>query len=203
MLTTEQLQALNTKKHIFVEAGAGSGKTTILVKRYLSILKENRTVSPEHIIALTFTEKAAGEMLHRIQNSCFELPENTIDEKRFKYQVLDSIHLVSITTIHSYCMSLIKRYPLEANIDPAFTILSEDDLHYTILATLKASLKKKEIQQAEELGLLLYRFTKKQIIQLIQEILRYKNTILHDTYTTQIRKVKPYIQKKKILLKVN
>ena len=196
MLTAEQQQALNTEKHIFVEAGAGSGKTTILVKRYLSILKENRAASPEHIIALTFTEKAAGEMLHRIQSSCLELPENTTEEKRFKYNILDSIHLVSITTIHSYCMSLIKRYPLEADIDPAFTILSEDDLHYTVLATLKTFIKEKEAQQAEELGLLLHRFTKKQIIQLIQEILRYKTTILHDSYATQIRKIKALYAKR-------
>ena len=64
-LTPSQEEALNIDKHVCVTAGAGSGKTTVLVERYLKILRE-RDVKPREIVAITFTEKAAAEMKERI-----------------------------------------------------------------------------------------------------------------------------------------
>ena len=65
-LTPNQQDALDIKKHVCVTAGAGSGKTTVLVKRYLKILSEGNVKSPREIVAITFTEKAAAEMKERI-----------------------------------------------------------------------------------------------------------------------------------------
>ena len=64
-LTRSQQDALNIEKHVCVTAGAGSGKTTVLVERYLEILREGN-VTPREIVAITFTEKAAAEMKERI-----------------------------------------------------------------------------------------------------------------------------------------
>ena len=64
-LTPNQQQALDIDRHICVTAGAGSGKTTVLVERYLKILREGN-VNPQEIVAITFTEKAAAEMKERI-----------------------------------------------------------------------------------------------------------------------------------------
>ena len=64
-LTRSQQEALNIEKHICVTAGAGSGKTTVLVRRYLKILHECKA-KPQEIVAITFTEKAAAEMKERV-----------------------------------------------------------------------------------------------------------------------------------------
>ena len=65
-LTPNQKKALDIENHICVTAGAGSGKTRVLVDRYLNILKLREEVNPDQITAITFTEKAAAEMKGRI-----------------------------------------------------------------------------------------------------------------------------------------
>ena len=64
-LTPNQQRALRIDRHICVTAGAGSGKTTVLVDRYLEILRQD-SVTPEQVVAITFTDKAAAEMRSRI-----------------------------------------------------------------------------------------------------------------------------------------
>ena len=65
-LTPSQQDALDIEKHVCVTAGAGSGKTTVLVERYLKILHEGNVKKLREIVALTFTDKAAAEMKDRI-----------------------------------------------------------------------------------------------------------------------------------------
>ena len=67
-LTPSQQEALDIDRHVCVTAGAGSGKTTVLVQRYLKILREGNVESPREIVAITFTEKAAAEMKERVIN---------------------------------------------------------------------------------------------------------------------------------------
>ena len=66
-LTNSQQKALNYSQNILVEAGAGSGKTSLFVKRYCHILTESPHLKPENILAITFTKKAANECYERIQ----------------------------------------------------------------------------------------------------------------------------------------
>ena len=66
-LTQYQLEALKHNKHISLTANAGSGKTFVLVRRFLSILYEEN-ISLNNIVAITFTEKAASELYKRIAN---------------------------------------------------------------------------------------------------------------------------------------
>ena len=65
-LTANQQAALDYSQNILVEAGAGSGKTTLFVKRYCQILEDNDDITPKELLALTFTNKAAGECVSRI-----------------------------------------------------------------------------------------------------------------------------------------
>jgi ATP-dependent helicase/nuclease subunit A len=120
-LTSAQKEALSTTANIFVEAGAGSGKTTILVQRILKILEEHPQLEIFNILAITFTQKAAGEMLNRIQNTLQSndcpLPPSTRD------RVFNSLGQAKISTIHAFCNSVLRKYPAEAKIDPNFAVL--------------------------------------------------------------------------------
>lgn len=129
-LTPTQQSALATNQDIFVEAGAGSGKTTVLVERYLKILSENPTLDIHNVVAFTFTKKAANELLTRIQET---VQESTLEPtgRHYRYPkdlrdtLLTTLHLARISTIHTFATQLLRKYPLEAGIDPNFTILDQ------------------------------------------------------------------------------
>jgi len=121
MLTPHQKEALNYKKHISLTANAGSGKTFVLSKRYLEIAV-NENVHLRNIAAITFTDKAAGELYKKISDEINERLERETDPEAVKK--LESIRrqLVSagISTIHSFCIDILKEYPVEADLDANF-----------------------------------------------------------------------------------
>ena len=129
---------------LLVEAGAGSGKTAVLAGRIALMLAEG--VDPKSIAAVTFTEPAASELLHRVRKFVTELnsgkipadvrvalPNGVSDLQRANL-ARASHHLddVACTTIHGFCQRLITPYPVEANIDPGASIMdrSEADLTF-------------------------------------------------------------------------
>ena len=107
-------------------AGAGSGKTSALVKMYLSLIAGNTSfgepVRIEQIVAITFTEKAAAEMKKRVKEAIkrkiFESKEKALWEE--KLRGLERAH---IKTIHSFCAGILRENPVEAVVDPGFAIL--------------------------------------------------------------------------------
>jgi ATP-dependent helicase/nuclease subunit A len=137
-LTTAQHLALDYQKNILVEAGAGSGKTTLFVERYLKILIENPSINPQNIIALTFTKKAASECQFRIYNRVYEAVKNKIIGKH----LLDEIEKAPITTIHSFCSNLIKQNALTLNISPYFTVLTDVESVYLFKKACTKTIKK-------------------------------------------------------------
>ncbi|MBK8943795.1 MAG: UvrD-helicase domain-containing protein [Ignavibacteriae bacterium] len=119
-LTQFQKEALKFDKHISLTANAGSGKTTVLSKRFVEIiLQEN--VSLNNIVAITFTEKAASELYSKIAN---EINERISDSNFYVKNKLENIrrNLVSakISTIHSFCIDILKDFAPEAGIDANF-----------------------------------------------------------------------------------
>ena len=120
-LTEYQKAALAYNKHISLTANAGSGKTTVLAKRFVEILV-NEKISINNIVAITFTEKAASELYSKIAN---ELDQRIIDSAGSNNFRLESIRrsLVSanISTIHSFCIDILKDYAPEAGIDANFS----------------------------------------------------------------------------------
>ncbi|HHT9154953.1 MAG TPA: UvrD-helicase domain-containing protein, partial [Candidatus Tripitaka sp. YC43] len=115
-LTPEQERAVGTLgKDLCVSAGAGSGKTGVLVERFVSLVSEGGLSVPE-ILCITFTEKAAGEMKQRVARKFKSLGmERERQEVEFAY----------ISTIDSFCSRLLRENALEAGLDPDFTILEE------------------------------------------------------------------------------
>jgi len=125
-LNSDQETAASTlDRHVSVTAGPGSGKTTVLVARYLHILRD-RDVSVEQIVAITFTNRAANEMRTRLRSELDRLMRDAAPEERAKWlghkRALDG---AVITTFHGFCARLLREFPLEAEIDPQFTLLDE------------------------------------------------------------------------------
>ena len=105
----------NTKLNIVVAAPAGSGKTEKLARRYIALLKGGS--QPERILAITFTEKAAAEMKERI----LKILRNEYPE--LFLSISEKIFLMRIQTIHSFCLTLLRRFSFEMGLDPNFEIM--------------------------------------------------------------------------------
>lgn len=128
MLTPSQQQALDLDRHLCVIANAGSGKTRVLIERYLRILLEGRA-DIDQIVAITFTEKAAGELRAKISDAVRERVAVASDEMiRHRLALLRSqLSGAVIGTIHSFCAQILREFPVEAGIDASFVILEEID----------------------------------------------------------------------------
>ncbi|GJQ63205.1 MAG: ATP-dependent helicase/nuclease subunit A [Melioribacteraceae bacterium] len=120
-LTPYQEQALRSDIHISLTANAGSGKTFVLSKRYVDIAL-NRVKSLGDMVAITFTEKAAGELQKKIAKEIDERLENSDDPNEAKKLINLRRQLVSanISTIHSFCINILKEFSPEAGIDANF-----------------------------------------------------------------------------------
>jgi ATP-dependent exoDNAse (exonuclease V) beta subunit len=111
---------------LVVEAAAGTGKTTALVKRIVRVLAEGRADVRE-IVAVTFTEKAAGELKLRLRQHLEEERRNAASREiqqrlNAAVQNLEEAH---VSTIHGFCADLLRERPVEAEIDPLFRVLTE------------------------------------------------------------------------------
>ncbi len=112
-------------RSLSVEAGAGTGKTTLLVERILSLIRTRRAALDE-IVAITFTEKAAGELKVRLREAVEKaLLLSPPEEAAPLGQALDELERAPISTIHSFCSSLLRERPVEASLDPNFEPLDE------------------------------------------------------------------------------
>lgn len=143
-MTQAQKTAANPKQSVWVAASAGTGKTKVLTDRVLRLLLGG--VRPGKILCLTFTKAAAAEMSNRInkelgkwataslenlKESINSLTSKIPDEKTLNLarnlflEVLDAPDGIKIQTIHSFCQTLMSRFPLEANIPPHFQVIEE------------------------------------------------------------------------------
>ncbi|MDO5145789.1 MAG: helicase-exonuclease AddAB subunit AddA [Eubacteriales bacterium] len=127
--TEEQRQAVYTRgQNILVSAGAGAGKTRVLVSRMVEmILDEDAPMSADGFLVMTFTNAAAAEMKERIteelEGRLSEHPEN-----QYVRRQLRMLKYADISTVHSFCNRLIRRHFNEAGIDPSFRIGEEGEL---------------------------------------------------------------------------
>src|SRR5258708_3235769 len=118
-LKPEQATAAFTlDRHLSVTAGPGSGKTMVLVERYLEILRTQK-VSVDNIVAITFTNRAANEMRQRVRQKIDALLRETDGSERQTWlRHKRGLEGAVITTIHGFCSRLLHEFPVEANIDP-------------------------------------------------------------------------------------
>jgi ATP-dependent helicase/nuclease subunit A len=111
---------------LVVEAAAGTGKTTELVKRILRVLASGRTTVGS-IVAVTFTEKAAGELKLRLREALErERAGSGDDDARQRLdKALGSLEEAHVSTIHGFCAELLRERPVEAGVDPLFRVLTD------------------------------------------------------------------------------
>ncbi|MBI4482913.1 MAG: UvrD-helicase domain-containing protein [Acidobacteria bacterium] len=115
-----QQKALDLNRNLAVTAGAGSGKTSVLVERFVQILRRYPGLEVSRILALTFTKKAAGEMRDRIRTRLLELVNDPGAETGRWQRALEELDQAHISTLHSFCASLLRAHPVEAGVDPSF-----------------------------------------------------------------------------------
>ncbi len=125
-LTEKQEAALARDKNIAVTAGAGTGKTRILVDRYLDILLHD-TVDIRRVLAITYTTKAAAEMVERVAVKLDHLLQTERENKKRKrmLEIRNRLSSAYISTIHAFCNRLLREYPVEAGLDPDFGVMTE------------------------------------------------------------------------------
>ncbi|HEY2181341.1 MAG TPA: UvrD-helicase domain-containing protein [Solirubrobacteraceae bacterium] len=115
-LTGEQEEAVSRRfESIAVSAAAGSGKTSVLVERFVRAVRDDG-VAPGRILAITFTERAAGELRARVRTRLLELGER---------QAARDTEAAFVGTFHGFCARLLRAHPLAAGLDPDFEIADE------------------------------------------------------------------------------
>lgn len=162
--TAEQHKAADPDLSAFVSASAGSGKTQVLTDRVIRLLLTG--ARPERILCITYTKAAAGEMANRVIERLADLatarPEHrlrtlermldrapTQSERnlavRLFADVLDTPGGLKIQTIHAFCQSVLRRFPLEADLAPHFSVIDE-----RTAAELLAEAKRHVMRQAKQ-----------------------------------------------------
>ncbi len=111
----EQLRAIEEPGVVFVSAGAGTGKTTVIVERFCRAVCE-RGLDVDSILVITYTERAAGELRGRIRRRLHELE---------RHDLARDLDAAWISTIHGFCHRLLKAHPFAAGIDPRFRVLDD------------------------------------------------------------------------------
>lgn len=134
-LNREQKLAVFMDRHTFISANAGSGKTSVLIKKYLYELLTNPIIEkdPENIVAITFTKKAASEMTKRVYFMLEDIINNQklrswgLKKREFQ-NIYRNLSKSKISTIHSFCSSIIKEYPIESKLVPGYKESDGSDL---------------------------------------------------------------------------
>ncbi len=141
-LTPSQTKALDDTRHLAIIANAGSGKTRVLVHRYLKILEDHPKLTPRNIIAITFTDLAAAELKSRITaevDARIIETENVGDLNRLERltTIRNGLTGAYISTIHSFAARLLRAYPVEAHVDATFGTLVESDKDLVVEETMQ------------------------------------------------------------------
>ena len=140
-LKPEQAVAAHTlDRHLSVTAGPGAGKTRVLVERYLEILR-TQNASVDNIVAITFTNRAANEMRERVRGAIDALLRRAAPDERQRWlRHKRTLEGAVITTIHGFCSRILHEFPVEANIDPQFVLLDEQQATMMLEAVVDEAL---------------------------------------------------------------
>jgi ATP-dependent helicase/nuclease subunit A len=113
--------------NFFVEAAAGTGKTTVMVGRIVGVVRTGAGTLAG-TVAVTFTEKAAGELKLRLRLEIEKARADAAGEERNRLdRALEELELARIGTIHAFCGDLLRERPIEAGIDPLFKVASAEE----------------------------------------------------------------------------
>ena len=197
-----QKAAVSPAASVWVSASAGSGKTTVLTRRVLALLLTG--TAPNRILCLTFTKAAAAEMSNRVAERLAHWVTATEDElyddlrqhltrdptpeivKRARSlfaEVLEAPGGLQISTLHAFCQSLLRRFPLEAGVAPHFTLVDERDSEETLAQALEDTLAAAREGQNPALGdamaVITARVHETHFNDLLGEVVRARGKLAH------------------------
>ena len=134
LIDAEARERIRTSLHesLLVEAGAGTGKTTVLVARLVEILRSGHA-TVDDLVVITFTEKAATELAARVREELEKARTETSDEQERGRlaDALRGLYRSRIETIHAFATSLLRERPVESPVDPGLRVL--DDVAASVL----------------------------------------------------------------------
>ncbi len=144
-VTPEQRCAIEQPGNLIVTAGAGSGKTYVLVERYLRLLLEHATDTDSYdaadLLAITFTDKAAREMRTRVRTAVEDRARVAPRSERPAWEERRAaVEAARIGTIHSFCATLLRAHPAETGLDPRFGVLDEVESGLLIAESVELAL---------------------------------------------------------------
>jgi len=177
--TPEQKSAITSLDcNTVVSAGAGSGKTRVLVERFLYILSQSlsqpqaQPVLAQEILAITFTRKAATEMRERIRLELEERQADATEDQEFWQRQLASLDRAQISTIHSFCNSLLKSNPVECDLDPAFIVGEDSDNDEFLTENVREFLRQELQKGSEDAALLCAEYGSYRLLQQLETLLK-------------------------------
>ena len=121
---------IERERNVVIDAGAGTGKTSVLVRRVAHLVSDEQPIPLSRIAAITFTRRAAGELKIRIREELLgQLAKGAAGERAARLRAalaeLDSAH---IGTIHGFADRLLRRYPMETGLSPEYEIVEDESL---------------------------------------------------------------------------
>ena len=201
-LTPHQSLALSTKGHLALTAKAGSGKTFVLARKYLDALVKDK-LDISSVAAITFTEKAASELYLKISILIDEKLKECKDlaDKKQLEKVRRQLVSANISTIHSFCISILRDYPVEAQLDARFIPidekLSEELIELSVEEMIRSSFNDELV--SEELKYLIRIFASKSKLQnqIVKLIKNRKNvfTLQENIYSLDEKTIADYFSK--------
>jgi len=170
-LTEEQEDALVQGRNVAITAGAGTGKTTTLTERYVKILADDPSLTPENIVTITFTRKAAAELTERVREEVYDRLESADSPAAYQHwrDVLDDLEEGYVHTIHAFCTRLLRERAVEAPVPLGFDVLDEDGA-----ATLQREVVTEFLernQDAEDVALLAQLWSRDQLVDVLAGLL--------------------------------
>ena len=141
------------QRNVTVSAGAGSGKTRVLVERFVYILQQAKekqlALAADNILAITFTRKAAAEMKARVRKRMDEILTQE-PQDYFWQEQMKILERAQITTIHGLCSRILRENPVEAQLDPAFAVADDftasDYIAQCVQSFIRSSLEQPELR---------------------------------------------------------
>ena len=127
--TDDQRKVIELRdRNILVSAAAGSGKTAVLVERIINMISDkSKPIDIDKLLVVTFTRAAAAEMKERVLRALENKLTDNPDDEHLQRQVT-LLHNAQITTIDSFCQSIIRNYFHVIGLDPVFKVGDENDL---------------------------------------------------------------------------
>lgn len=188
--TKEQNDAIDRMAPLVcVAAGAGSGKTSILVERIMRILEsptywDGQQPELDKIVAITFTEKAAAEMKARLRKR-FRAAASVEDPKQMQFwrnaeRQLDNTR---ICTIHSFCAGILRQSALQIGMDPDWMVLEESEAEQLIERTVTDTLHQLLLKKDETVVRLAIALSRHELIDTIVQLIKKRWKLdIHETY---------------------